>query len=690
MKLPFRSYTLCSLSLLFALPTSTSFAEPSLNEKKALVDNIMSTNFDPAFIDTTANPCEDFYQYACGAWNKQNPIPATRSEWGKAIELYEKNQKTLKEILENCANGKLDNKVKYASKLGTFYKTCMQEENAETASVKTISDELFYIDQIKDSETLAIAIARLHLKNINAFFLLESMPDFKNNSETIADLSQVFSLPEKGYYTKTDPKFSEIRSLYKNYIKTLFSLVKMDPLKAEEYADRVIKLETTLAQSAFSAVELRDTSKLYNRITREALSSKIDKFSWKSYFKALGYPDINAINISTPSYFNGLNDAISKIPLDDFKIYMKWLVLANSSGYASKSFYDARFEFVSKAFTGASEQIPRWERCISYTSNSLGEALGEAYVNKAFSKSSKSKAIDLISNLSKQFEKNLATLDWMDVDTKAKAKEKVSKLKYKIGYPDSWRNYDSLSVSNSSLLENVWNAMTFERKRRIDKVGKPLDRSEWYMNVFDVNAYYDPSINEMVFPAGILQPPFFSEKYSDVSNYAAIGSVMGHELGHGFDDEGRKFDANGNMVDWWSELSAKNYESKAQCVVEQYNKYKAYNDVYVNGELTLGENIADIAGLKLAYQALKAKMGDSFAKNKYSSYTADQAFFLSFTQGWCGNMREQMLLTMVSSDPHSPKRVRINGSVSNLAEFQSAFKCEKNSALVPQNRCSIW
>lgn len=665
---------------------------PPLPEKEATLATPPGT-VDASLLDRSTDPCVDFYQFACGGWLEKTEIPADRSNWSRGfMEIRERNQDLLRQILEENAAGKAPTADDpYATKLGDYYATCMDEEKAETASLHTLQGVLARIDTVKDAKSLARVTAALQAAGADPLFDFASMQDFADNTQQIGAADQGgLGLPDRDYYLKDDARSKEIRALYLEHVEKMLALAGATPKAAKAGAKTVMDIETRLAKVSQTRVERRDPHAIYHRLERQGLEKLAPKFAWGEYFTALGIPDVQPINVIAPDFFEkGLNPLVAKPNWADLRTYLRWHAIHAAAPTLGQAFVDEDFRFRSAALTGEKQQLPRWKRCVDATDKAMGQALARPFVAKYFGGDSKAVAQALIDGIEKAFGKNLEGLTWMDEPTRKAAYEKLHGLKNKIGYPDAWRSYDTLEVDRTSYLANAMRAAEFETRRDLAKIGQPVDPHEWYMSPPTVNAYYDPSNNEMAFPAGILQAPFFAASATTAVNHGAIGMVMGHELTHGFDDKGRLFDARGNLQTWWTPEVNEAFTAKAQCVVDQYAGYRV-GDLNLNGQLTLGENIADLGGMKIAFHAMKAAREGMPSKVEGQEFTAEQLFFLSYAQTWCTKRRPEYARMLVTVDPHSPPEFRVNGVVVNLPEFAEAFSCQAGQPMAPEKRCVVW
>jgi endothelin-converting enzyme/putative endopeptidase len=680
------------ISLFSCLFLAGALAAPAQNagEKKLHA-------LDPALMDSRVDPCVNFYQYACGGWLKQNPIPADESSYGRDTELADQNRLVLKSILEKAAAGGEGHSAN-EQKIGDFYATCMDTSAINQAGLKPLQPVLERISALKSKDELPELAAYLDSMGISSFFGFSSDQDFKDASQEIAEFDQAeLGLPEKGYYDRTDEKSVKLREQYKAHVARTFELIGEPAAQAKQDSEAVLKIETELAKYSLTNVERRDPQALYHKMTLEKFSSSTPGFGFVRYLRALDAPPVASLNVTEPVFFTGLNLVLGSTELDAIKTYLRWAAIRQIPGTSLPQALDEEsFNFYGKILEGQQQQQPRWKRCVRATDRALGEALGQVYVAERFSPQDKQRTLELTHDIEAAMDRDIDQLDWMSAATKVQAKTKLHAIANKIGYPDKWRDYSSLSVVRGDALGNAERAAAFEVRRQINKIGKPVDRGEWGMSPPTVNAYYNPLMNDINFPAGILQPPYFDPSLNDAVNYGDAGGVIGHELTHGFDDQGRQFDAQGNLKDWWTEEDGRKFDQRADCIVKEYDGFVAVDDLHVNGKLTLGENIADLGGLKLAFLAYLGraqKDGVDLAKKggpEYGNLTPEQQFFVSYGQGWCENNRPEVLRLRVETDPHSPEEFRVNGVVVNLPEFQKAFGCKTGMPMVPADRCSIW
>ena len=640
-------------------------------------------------LDKSIDPCDDFYRFACGGWQKATPIPDDRPEWTRSFSVIaERNELALKEMMQDDAEGKTDPADPYAQKVGDFYATCMDEKKAETASLASLKEQLKQIDAIQDAKGLARAVAQLQLAGVSALFSFGSDQDAKDATQVIGAADQGgIGLPDRDFFLLADRK--PILGSYESMLANLLKLSGEKEARAKADAKTTVRIETALAKAAMDKVERRDPYKVYHRIDRKGLVGAAPHFVWDTYFAEAGVPELTAINVAVPAFYAGLDQLLAREKLADLKTYLRAFTVSQASRALGKAFVDEQFNFISKLI-GAKTQLPRWKRCVAATEAALGEAVGRSFVAKTFGAEGKTLSLALLNGIEAAFEANLTKLTWMDAATKKAAAEKMHKVVNKIGYPDQWRNYDAMKIGRTSFLDNLVAANVFESKRDVAKIGKKLDRGEWGMTAASVNAQYNPALNDITFPAGILQDPFFAAVNMPSTNAGGIGMVIGHELTHGFDDQGRQYDGDGNLRDWWTKQSGEAYNQRAECVAKQYDGYIAVDDVHLNGHLTNGENIADIGGLKLAYLALMASRVDKAPLPKVAGFDQEQQVFLGFAQSWCQNSRPQYSRLIAQTNPHSTAEWRVNGSVSDNADFARVFACKAGSKMAPVNRCEVW
>ena len=649
---------------------------------------------DPKNMDTSVKPQDDFFMLANGGWIKRNPIPPEYSRWGSFDELTEKNTIALREIAEkSAANAPKAAPGSEPQKVGDYYAAGMDEQAISAARLKPLEEELKRIDAIKDRGDVLKEIAHLHTFAVVAFFRFGAGQDDKNSESVIAQASQGgLGMPDRDYYTKEDPASKKLRDQYAEHVAKIFMLLGDSAEVANARAKAVLTLETSLAIPAMTRVQQRDPQAVYHKMKPAELQALTPDWNWSDYFKAANLAEPPEINVAQPEFFKAANKVFTATALDDWKTYLRWHLVNAATPELSNDFADENFRFNGMILTGAQKIKPRWKRVVASTDTSLGEALGKLYVADHFPPEAKARALEMVNNLRAALADRIKSLEWMDDATKQEALKKLAAFNVKIGYPDKWRDYSALKIDRASFLWNAQRAAMFEVDRRLKKIGQPVDRSEWNMSPPTVNAYYNSKLNEIVFPAGILQPPFFDAKADDAVNYGGMGAVIGHEMTHGFDDRGRQYDAVGNLRDWWTPASAQAYTERSKAIVAQYSAYEPLPGLHVNGALTQGENIADIGGVKIAYAALQKSLAGKPHPKKIDGFTAEQRFFLAYAQIWRNNQRDEDLKLRLNTDPHSPGRFRTNGPLSNFQEFAEAFQFPLNAPMMrpPDQRVNIW
>jgi predicted metalloendopeptidase len=640
---------------------------------------------DPAYMDLRVAPEQDFYNFANGAFNAE-PIPGEYASYGVNQEIDERNYAILREILESSAR-KRGKAGSLTQRVGDFYAAGMDEAAIEQAGLKPLEPWLQAIAAIQSPAQLQETIGRLYAAGYDTTFAFGVQIDDKDTTSMIAAFAQGgLGLPERDYYTRDDEKSGETRQAYAAHIARTLEIAGDSAESARRSSEAILGLETKLAKASRTLVERRDPERNYNKFERAALAKVSPTFDWEGFFSRIGLPPTEkSLLVGQPEFFASLGGFLRSEPIDTWRAYLRWQVLHQASPYLGRAFVEERFAFFGRKLSGATELKPRWKRVLLAADEAIGEDLGQLYVKRAFSPRAKARALEMVRFHLQAMRDLIQSSTWMCEATKAAAFRKIDTMRSKIGYPDRWRDYSGLTITRASFVENMLAASAFESRRQLAKLGKPVDRTDWLMTPQMNNAYYEPTLNEMCFPAGILQPPFFDEKADDASNYGALASTIGHELTHGFDDQGRQYDAEGNLKSWWTEADVKAFEDRAAIVVRQYNAFEVLPGLHINGEQTLGENIADIGGLRVSFEAYKLATRGKRQKT-IDGFTPEQRFFIAFAQGWRTNQRQEQLRLQVTSDVHSPIRWRVLGPVANFPEFRAAFRCAQPAPGWP----SIW
>ena len=687
------------LCCVFGVSRGNAQSTPSAKEAPKL------EHFDVNLIDKSLDPCQDFYKYACSKWEAANPIPPDQVYWDTGSGLQYWNEDILREALQKAA-AKTGNRADYEQKVGDYWAACMDEPGIEAAGTRDLKPELERIDRMKSKAQLAEQVAHLHMiipgawqgddnQTRAALLGFGQTQDYDDASLVVAGIDQGgLALPGRDFYLKDDDKSKEIRAKYEAHIGKMLQLAGENAQQAATDAKTVLMIETGMAQAQMDNVARRDPKNLNNKMSLKEVEALTPSFDWKHYLAEVGAPPSEPhYLVASPQFFRALEQTIQQHSVDDWKVYLRWHLVHGSAPYLSKAFVDENWEFFQHTLFGAQQQLPRWRRCVRAADRDLGMALGQAYVAVAFPPQSKERTVALVHDIEHALDQDISSLDWMQAATKEQAKVKLHGIEDKIGYPDHWRDYSSVTITRTSYLDNVHETTAFEFHRQLNKIGKPVDRAEWGMTPPTINAYYDPQLNTINFPAGILQPPYFESSMEDAVNYGAIGAVIGHETTHGFDDEGRKFDAKGNLRDWWTPADAKAYEERGACIASEYTQDIPEAGVKQDGHLTQGEDTADNGGTRLALMALQNKLkaeGKSLDDKEPDGWTLRQKFFLSYANSWCTQVRPETMRTLVLTNPHSIPKYRVNNVVANMPEFQQAFSCKAGTPMVHANQCRVW
>ena len=668
--------------------SSAAFSQAASSEK-----NPPLHVFDPTLIDTSVNPCDNFYRFSCNGWFKKNPLPADQTLYGRFTELFELNRLHLKEILEQAATPS-PTRTPNEQKIGDEYASCMDVEAINKAGLVPLQPELDRIAALKSVADVPAEVGHLQTIGVNAFFGMGSNQDFADANSVISFyLAGGLGLPERDYYTRTDAKSVEQRKQYVEHVAKMFTLAGEPDAQAHKDADTVLAIETRLAKASLTVTELRDPQNINHPTDVASFSNELTHFSIPKYAAETNAPAAGKMNDMEPKFFAEFNALLADTPLEQIKVYLRWHLLHAFAGTSMPTaFDDESWHFYRHILNGAEKQQDRWKRCTSRVDREMGEALGQVYVERYFPPDAKQSALEMTLAIEQAMGKDIDGLDWMSEATKSQAKEKLHAVTNKIGYPDKWRDYGKLEIVRGEALGNEERATQFEFARDLAKIGKPVDKSEWLMSPPTVNAYYDPQQNNVNFPAGYFQPPFFSDKEDDAANYGDMGSTIGHELTHGFDDQGRQFDKDGNLKDWWTKEDEQKFNERTDCEVKQYDAIEAVPGVHLNGKLTLGENVADLGGLWLAWLAWmdKAEAAHLDMTAKLDGYTPDQRFWIAYAQQWCTQTRPEQLRTQAQTDPHAPDEYRTNSVLQDLPEFAKSFSCKKTDKMVSAKPCRVW
>jgi putative endopeptidase len=674
------------LTALFAITTCAQQPTPPLDHPTLPY----TPSLDPAAMDRQVDPCVDFYEYSCGGWRKMHPIPPDQTGWSVYGKLYEDNLNYLRVILEQAAAA--TNRDAVTQKIGDYFASCMDEAEIDKLGAKPLQSNLSAISSLQSTKQLPALLATLHLAGTAALFNTSPSQDPDNSDAVIMDLSQGgLGLPDRDYYLQGDAKSQETRQQYLRHVRKIFELLGDSPDSAKLNASVVMRIETSLAKASLTRVERRDPYKQKHKMSVPDLYKIAPDFDWNAYFAATGAPQFPILNVGWPDFFKDVDAQLKSNSMDDWKSYLRFHLANSDAPYLSSAFVNEDFDFYRKYLRGATELRPRWKRCVVYVDEDMGEALGQAYVQKTFPPELKAATLDMTRRVEDAMALRIQQLDWMSPQTKQQALLKLHAIRNKIGYPDKWRDYSSLNIVRGQFDADYVRAAEFENHRELNKIGKPVDRGEWGMTPPTVNAYFDAQMNDINFPAGVLQPPLYDAKMDDAPNYGNTGSTIGHELTHGFDDQGRKFDAKGNLKDWWTKEDAEQFVKHSDCVVDQYAQYVVVDDIHINSKLTEGEDVADLGGTILAYIAWKDATKDMTLQQR-DGLTPDQRFFVGFAQWACENTRPENDRVQAVTDPHSPGKYRINGVVVNMPEFAATFACKTGQPMVkpPDKVCHVW
>jgi len=648
-------------------------------------------SYDPANLDNTCTPCDDFNQFASGGWLKSNPIPAEYPLWGSFVMLTDENQKKLKSILEAAAENTSAVRGSNEQKIGDFYASCIDTSAIDAQGIKPIQPALQEIAALKSKDELPSMVARLHAWRARLFFQFASTQDLKDSSRVIAEANQGgLGLPDRDYYTRSDVNSVSLREKYVAHVAKILALLGDSSEQASAEAKVILDIESALANASLTNVELRNPDAQYHILSITALGQLTPHFSWPGYFQAIRHSELREINVAQPGFFKGLDAQIASRSLSDWKAYLRWHLVDRLAPFLSDPFVAEDFDFSDRTLAGTKENSPRWKLCSRAADRYLGEALGQLYVQKFFPPEAKARMLEMVHELMAALRRDIPTLSWMSPETQKAAIAKLDAFGIKIGYPDKWRDYSSLSVDRGPYVLNVVRASEFLTLHDLNKIGKPVDRSEWFISPPTVDAFNNGQMNEIVFPAGILQPPFFDPLRDDAYNYGAIGAIIGHEITHGFDDQGARFDPHGNLRNWWAPDDLKNFQARGECVADQFSSYVVDGDLHENGKLVEGESIADLGGLTIAFAAYQHHVQGKAPTTDASGFTPEQRFFLGYAQVWAVNVRLEMQRLMANTNPHALPRFRTNGPLSNMSEFAKAFGCKKGDPMVRETVCKIW
>jgi endothelin-converting enzyme/putative endopeptidase len=694
-----RTRSVTSVSLLFIALLGLAYGQAALSNQPGAPQAAdapiaalpYTPSLDPDFMDRSADPCVDFYQYSCGGWMKLNPIPSDQANWGVYGKLAQDNQRFLWGILDDLSKTTAKRNPNQ-QKIGDYFAACMDESAVEKLGASALKPYLDQINGLTSKKELPALLAQLHLRTPGngMFFGFGSNQDYGDSTQVIAFATAGgLGLPDRDYYLKTDPKSEDLRQKYVAHVQRMLALLGDQPDAAQRETASIMAIETALAKASLTRVERREPHNLYHKMDLAHLQALSPGFDWSVYLRETGLGQPNTFNVTEPAFYQELDKQFDAASLDDIKNYLRWHIVHSAAPYLSSNFVNEDFDFYSKTLRGVPQLRPRWKRCVSLVDRQLGEALGQEFVSRAFSPEMKQKTVTMTTQIEQAMAIEIQQLSWMGPETKQNALAKLHTIVNKIGYPDKWRDYSSVTISRNDFAGNVERATVFESKRQLNKIGKPIDRGEWGMTPPTVNAYYSARMNDINFPAGVLEPPLYDPKMDDAPNYGDTGGTIGHELTHGFDDQGRKFDAQGNLKDWWTPEDNKNFETRAQCVVDQYAQYVVVDDIKINSKLTEGEDIADLGGLILAWMAWKDQTKSMHLESR-DGLTPEQRFFVGNAQWACENDRPENQRMNAITNPHSPGKYRVNGLVVNMPEFEKAFSCKAGQPMAKENRCRIW
>jgi putative endopeptidase len=699
-----RTFNLFAISIAFVFFFITIKGSDTMAQKKRILPKTSMENehqvtsgtilpLDPANLDTSVKPNQNFYLFANGGWLKKNPIPPEYSRWGSFTELYDRNMNQLHDIVQSAANRKDAPKGSNEQLVGDFYFSGMDTSTIEKQGLEPLEPYFKKIDDIDNLEKLQRTVAELQRLGANVLFGFTSQQDYKNSEMMIAAVFQGgLGLPDRDYYTRSDDQSKELLNQYAKHVANMFQLLGDNAAKADSESKIVVDIEHRLAEASMTRVERRDPKATYHMMNVSQVSAMTPGFPWKTYLRYFDLPSVKRMNVAQPKFIEEVGKMLNEIPLGEWKVYLRWHLVHAMAPYLSTNFVDENFRFYGTVLTGTKQLLPRWKRVINTIDYEIGFALGKLYVQKYFSPQAKARAEKMVRNLESAFAERIKNLDWMSEATKKQALSKLKAIVNKIGYPNKWKSYKGLQIDRGPYVLNVIRANEFNFDYNIKKIGKPVDRTEWEMTPPTVNAYYDPSMNEIVFPAGILQPPFFNPTADDAVNYGGMGAVIGHEMTHGFDDEGSQFDAKGNLKNWWTKSDAENFKKKAEVLVKQFDEYTVLDSIHVNGKLTEGENIADLGGLSIAYDAFEKTLNGKARPANIDGFTPEQRFFLAWAQMWRENDTPQALRLRITVDPHSPNEYRCNGPLSNFPPFYKAFNVKEGDPMYrpESDRAKIW